>query len=545
VAPHHLATAAGLAILRAGGSAVDAAIATNAALGVVMPYACGIGGDAFWLVWDASTRGQFALNGSGRAAAGLSAAGVDAEGLRDRGLRSMPLFGPLSITIPGAVRSWALAHDRWGRLDRGALLGPAIELARDGFPAWEGFVEAVEATAVRVAATLEPAAARGFHHAFRPDGRPWRVGERVRLPALAGTFEVLARDGFDALYEGDLAERQARALAAARSPIRAMDFAAQRAKWETPLATTYRGVRLTTHPPNSSGVVALELLRILERFEPPPPAAFGPDGVADARWIHLGIEAAKLAMADRNRVLADPAFESDPTDDLLDERRVAELAARIDPGRASLPAPTGQRPGGDTAFLGAVDAGGNAVSLIQSNYFGFGSGVVDPGTGIPFHNRGASFSLVPGHPNELAPGKRPMHTLLPAMLFRDDEGGTAPWIVVGSMGADAQPQIHAQFVSSVVDGGLDIGTAVAAPRWFVEPDEQFEPAIEVRAEPRHAPGVLEALEALGHPVTRTEPFDTLLGQEHAIELVDGGPAAPDGSLAATTDPRSAGLPAVR
>ncbi|HSK53575.1 MAG TPA: gamma-glutamyltransferase, partial [Clostridia bacterium] len=345
-------------------------------------------------------------------------------------------------------------------------------------------------------------------------------------------------------YAGDLAERQARALAGAGSAIRAADFDAQTATWETPLATTYRGIRLTTHPPNSSGIVTLELLRILERFEPPSPSAFGADGVADARWIHLGIEASKLAIADRNRVLADPAFGRVPTDELLDPEHVAELTARIDPRRASRPVSADVRPGGDTVFLATVDGEGNAVSLIQSNYFGFGSGVVDPDTGIHFHNRGASFSLQPGHPNELAPGKRPLHTLLPAMLFRDDgRPGAGPWIVVGSMGADAQPQIHAQFVSAVVDGGLDIRTAVAAPRWFVEPEEQFLPPVSIRAEPRMAPGVLRALEAMGHPVTRTEAFDALLGQEHAIELVDGGPAA-GGTLAATTDPRSAGLPAV-
>jgi len=193
-----------------------------------------------------------------------------------------------------------------------------------------------------------------------------------------------------------------------------------------------------------------------------------------------------------------------------------------------------------------VDDEGNAVSLIESNYMGFGSGVVDPDTGIHYQDRGSYFSLDPAHPNVLEPGKRTLHTLLPGMLLRDAGQGRGhePWIVVGSMGGDAQPQIHAQFVSAVVDGGLDIRTAVAMPRWFVEPADHFEPAIDVRLEPRYAPGIAEALSALGHRLVPTDPFDSDLGHQHAIELVDGGPAASDGSVAATTDPRSAGLPAV-
>jgi gamma-glutamyltranspeptidase/glutathione hydrolase len=249
-----------------------------------------------------------------------------------------------------------------------------------------------------------------------------------------------------------------------------------------------------------------------------------------------------MAFADRDQFLADPAVVDVPVEALLDDDYAARVASWIDPARASRPGPSGNPRGGGTIYLATVDGAGNAVSLIQSNYMGFGSGVVDPDTGIHYQNRGSYFSLAPGHPNELAPGKRPLHTLLPGMLFRDGQPG--PWIVAGSMGGDAQPQVHAQFVSAVVDGGLDIRTAVAAPRWFVEPADHYEPPVQVRAEPRMAPGVLEALEAMGHPVSRTEAFDSALGHEHAIELVDGGPAVDGGSVAATTDPRSAGLPAV-
>ncbi len=535
VAPHHLATAAGSSILRAGGSAVDAAIATNAVLGVVMPNGCGIGGDAFWLIWDAASGRQLALNGSGRVPAG-----ANAEAHRSAGLRTMPLHGPHSITVPGAVRSWGEAHRRFGRLSRDAILAPAIELARGGFPAWDGFIGAVEATAPVIAAELGPEA--GFFAVYRPNGRAWRPGERVRLPALASTLETLASDGFDAFYTGDLGERQARGLAAVGSPIRATDLAGNTATWGEPLVIDYRGVRVTTHPPNSSGLVALELLAILAQFEAPTPAAFGPEGVTDPAWIHLGIEAAKLAMADRDRYLTDPAFREIPVARLLDPAYAAALAARINPKRAARPTAATNPSGGGTIYLATVDGQGNAVSLIESNYMGFGSGVVDPETGVHYQNRGSYCSLDPAHPNVLEPGKRTLHTLLPGMLFRAGQAG--PWVVAGSMGGDAQPQIHAQLVSALVDGGVDIQTGVTAPRWYVEPAEHFAPPVEVRLEPRHRAGVAEALEALGHPVTLMEPFDSELGHEHAIELVEGGPAAPGGSLAAATDPRSAGLPSV-
>jgi gamma-glutamyltranspeptidase/glutathione hydrolase len=533
VAPHHLATEAGLGILRAGGSAVDAAIAANAALAVVGPLFCGIGGDAFWLIWDAEEGRLHALNGSGRAAAA-----ADPTGLRASGLERLPLDGPLTITVPGAVRSWSDAHARFGRLSRTAILAPAIELAGRGFPAWDGFIRGVEVTAARVEAANGPGS--GFVQVFRPHDRPWRPGETIRLPALAKTLERLADAGFDDYYDGDVAARQARGLAAAGSPLTAADLAAHTSTWGDPIATDYRGVRVTSHPPNSSGAVALEIINVLERFEPPPAAAFGPAGVADARWIHLGIEASKLAMADRDAEMTDPDSRDIPVERLISKEYAAELAARIDPRHASSPVASSAPRGGGTAYLAVVDGEGNAVSLIESNYMGFGSGVVDPDTGIHYQNRGSYFSLDAGHPNVLAPGKRTLHTLLPGMLFVGDDG---PWIVTGSMGGDAQPQIHAQIVSALVDGGLDIATAVGAPRWFVEPEEHFAPPVEVRAEPRFRDGVLEALEELGHPVTRTEPFDSGLGHAHAIELVEGGPGK-GGTLTAATDPRSAGLPAV-
>ena len=533
VAPHHLASAAGLGILRAGGSAIDAAIATNAVLAVVDNQACGIGGDAFWLIWDATAQRQIGLNGSGRSARAASAAA-----LRSRGLRAIPSRGGLSITVPGAVRSWGDAHDHFGRLPGAALLAPAIELALDGFAADEAFCRAVEVSAPIFERELGPDGA-GWASVYRPAGRPWRPGERVRLPALGATLERIAVHGWAEPYEGETAERQASALAGAGSLIGLEDLRGHQSSWTEPIATDYRGVQVTGHPPNSSGFVALELLNILETFEPPSAAGTGPGAEAGrVRWAHLGIEASKLAMADRDAHLTDPEHHRAPLERLLDKGYARELARRIDPDRAARP-PAARTPrGGGTIWLGVVDREGNAVSLIESNYAGFGSGILDPLTGIAYQNRGAYFGLDEDHPNVLAPAKRTLHTLMPGMLFRAGR----PWVVVGSMGGDAQPQVHAQVVSALVDDGLDAAAAVAGPRWFVEPVEHFAPPDTVRIEPRFGAAVLAGLAALGHPVRPTEPFDGALGHCHAIELVAGGPSA-GGSLAAATDPRSQGLPA--
>jgi gamma-glutamyltranspeptidase/glutathione hydrolase len=537
VAPHHLATTAGLGILRAGGSAVDAAIATNAVLGVVMGEACGLGGDAFWLVWDEAAGTQDALNGSGRAPTS-----ADPAALRARGLAALPFRGPLTITVPGAVRSWADAHARWGRLPVAALLAPAIELARGGFPADELFARAVEGSAQAFDVELGPLA-RGFHAVYRPEGRPWRLGERVRLPALAATLEQLATDSLADFYEGDLAVRQAAALAAAGSACARSDLAAHTSTWEAPLALDYRGITATTHPPNSSGVIGLEVLNILRALPAPSHDDFVPGGAGstagpDLRWVHLGIEATKLALADRDAHLTDPVFGTFPVDRLLDPAYGAELAARIDAGRAADPLPATNPNGGGTIYLAVVDRQGNAVSLIESNYAGFGSGIVDPATGIAYQNRGSYFSLDPNHPNVLAPGKRTLHTLLPGMLFRDGR----PWVVHGSMGGDAQPAIFAQVVSALVDGGVDVATAVAGPRWHAASPRHFAPPDTVVIEPRFREGLLDGLAAMGHRLDVRAPFDGGLGHAHAIELVGGGPAR-GGTLAAATDPRSLGLPA--
>jgi len=528
VSPHHLASAAGLGVLRAGGTAVDAAIATNAALAVVAAHSCGLGGDAFWLIWDGDA--LHGLNGSGRSGAAASLAGARAA-LGDR----MPLRGPWTVTVPGAIRSWGDAHARFGRLSWPDLLAPAVELA-EGFaasPAWCSIIEG----AAGVFGTDSD-----WARVFRPHGRPWRPGERVAPTGLAASLRRLAGEGPDAAYSGSLARRAAAYLALSGAPLGAGDLADHRSTWTEPIRTEYRGVVAASHPPNSCGPIALELLNVLERFDPPPPEAFDGRGVDDPRWVHLGLEAARLTLADRDRLLTDPeAMAPGALDELLSADRASALAARIDPERATPPVPMTLPRGGGTVYLATADRWGGVVSLIESNYRGFGSGLVDPETGIAYQDRGAFFSLDAAHPNVLAPRKRTMHTLTPGMLFRDGR----PWVVHGSMGGEVQPQVFAQVVSALVDGGVDVATAVAAPRWAADVEEHYGPPSLTRLESRFRPAVADGLRARGHDVRLAAPFDRGMGHCHAIELVRD-PAAPDDpgrtAFAAATDPRSEGAP---
>ena len=526
VSPHALATEAGIGILRAGGSAVDAAIATNAALSVVNSYMCGLGGDAFWLIWTPAG-GLEALNGSGRSA---TAATIDAA--QAAGLATMPERGPWTVTVPGAIRSWGDAHRRHGRLAWPDLLAPAIELA-DGFAASPTWCATIERSAGVFGTDSD------WARVFRPNGHPWRAGERVTLPALAGTLRRLAAEGPGDAYEGTLARQAAAYLEDAGSPLRTADLASHASTWGEAIRVTYRGAEATSHPPNSSGAVALELLQVVAAFDPPEPSSFGPHGVTDARWVHLALEAARLAIADRDAYLTDPeAMTEAALGVLLDPRRAAELAGRIDPRRATPPRPLAAPRGGGTVYLAAVDSAGGAVSLIESNYAGFGSGLVDPASGVAYQNRGAFFSLDRHHANALAPRKRTMHTLTPGMLFRDGR----PWIVHGSMGGEIQPQVFAQFVSAVVDGERAIADAVAAPRFAADADRHYGPPTVTRLEGGMLPEVGEVLAGMGHAVTWSAPFSSAFGHEHAIEILrDPGAELPT-SFAATADPRSEGLP---
>lgn len=526
--PHHLASGAGICVLRAGGSAVDAAIATNAALAVVTGYMCGLGGDAFWIIWHPPEAKALVLNGSGR-----SAAGASIEAASSAGLSEMPVRGPWSVTVPGAIHSWGTAHERFGRLPWAALLAPAIDLAH-GFAASSAWSAAIE-SAARVFGTDG-----AWAKIYRPAARAWRPGEIVRLPRLAATLQRVADDGFGTAYEGALAQRSASYLESAGSPLRMDDFQAHRSDWDEPIATEYRGVTSLSHPPNSCGPIALELLNVLSCFDPPPPSAFGPQGVTDPRWIHLGLEASRATLAHRDAYLTDPAaMRPDALAWLLDRGHARDVAGAISGDHAARPTPTSLPRGGGTIYLATADRWGGLVSLIESNYAGFGSGLVDPETGIAFQNRGAFFRLDGSHINALAPGKRTVHTLTPGMLLRDGRA----WIAHGSMGGEIQPQVFAQFVSDVVDGGLDIATAVAAPRWAADVEHHLGPPSRTLLEPRFADGVAQGISARGHQVTIAEPFDSRLGHAHAVEIVRHQDDGTEATLAATADPRSEGLPA--
>ncbi len=522
--PHHLATQAGLHVLRGGGSAVDAAIATNAALAVVAGHSCGLGGDAFWIIWDEASAEAATLNGSGRAGSGATI-----EAAHAAGFAAVPERGPWSITVPGAVDSWGEAHRRFGRLDWASLLEPAIELA-SGFPASAYWLDVIERGATAFGEDGDWATT------YRPPDRASTPGQTLRLPALKRTLRALSDEGPSAPYSGSIARSTASYFERRGAPISADDLAAHASDWDSPLSIDYRGVTSLSHPPNSVGVVALQTLGLLSRFAAPSPAAWDGRGWADAGWIHLGLEASRLALAERDAHVTDIAYMADgEVERMLSDLHIDRLAARIDPDRPMDPiAGTLPRAGG-TIYLATTDQWGNAVSLLQSNYQGFGSGLVDPATGIAFHDRGAFFRLDPDHPNALAPGKRPTHTLAPGMLLRDGR----PWMIHGSMGGEIQPQVFAQFVSAVVDGGADVATAVAAPRWAAMMERQFGPPELTVLESRAHDSVSAALTAMGHRVVLQEPWTSLVGHAHAIEVVrdsDGAVA----SYAAGSDPRAEG-----
>ena len=339
-----------------------------------------------------------------------------------------------------------------------------------------------------------------------------------------------------ALYEGSVAAATARYFAARGVPIDAADLAAHTSDWDRPLAVDYRGLTSLSHPPNSVGVIALQTLGLLTRFPSPTRDAFDGRGWADPGWVHLGLEASRLGLAERDAHVTDLEWMTEgEVEAMTSDAYLDELDGRIDPRRA-MPLEPGTLPGGGgTIYITVADRWGNAVSLLESNYQGFGSGLVDPGTGIAFHDRGAFFRLDPDHPNALAPRKRPTHTLAPGMLVRDGR----PWIVHGSMGGEIQPQVFAQVVSAIVDGGADVATAVAAPRWAAMMSRQHGPAELTALECRIHDEVPEVLRSMGHDVSLREPWASSMGHAHAIELVRDSAGAVV-SYAAGSDPRSEG-----
>jgi gamma-glutamyltranspeptidase/glutathione hydrolase len=495
--PHYLASAAGLAVFARGGNAVDAVVGANLALGVVAPYFCGYGGDIFAIVWDGGVHGYL---GSGRSPARASIDGV----LEATGSDSMPWIGPHTVTVPGAVAGWFDLLDRFGTMSFEELAQDAVRLARDGF-----------AITAKAAEIFEGSGALydGFEEWQR--AYPGRAaGAVVRQPALARTIETLASQGPDAYYHGPIADSIAEAVQRAGGTLEPSDLAVHAGEWVAPLRAPYRGLEVCELPPPTQGVTALEILRILDGFTLPP------DG-ADRH--HLLIEACKLGLADRDTFVTDPACMPMDTSDLLSDEWVAERRARIDPARATTP-PAAVPQRGGTAYLCAADADGLMVSLIQSNFLAFGSGVHVTEWGINLNNRGSSFTLDASAVNALEGNKRPLHTLVPALALASGE----PALVFGTMGGDAQAQVHAQLLAHVVDDGDDIQRALDAPRWYVEPGRWT-----VQAEPTLGDDVLASLEARGHRVRRTNPLDSRMGHAHAI--------APTGTgYLAATDPRAEG-----
>lgn len=446
-AAHPLAVNIGLDVLKQGGSAVDAAIAVNAALGFLEPVACGIGGDLFALVWDAKTQRLYGLNASGRAPLALTADKVppQADG-------TIPVYSPYAWTVPGAVDGWFELHAKFGRLPMKQVLAPAAKAAREGEP---------------VAQVIAGAWARGgrmnkdkpgFAEVFLPGGQAPKEGEVFRNPALARAYELLGEQGRDGYYKGPIARDLVAFSQRHGGFFSEEDFARHRSEWVEPLSTDYRGVRLFELPPNGQGITALMMLNILERFDL---KALGRDS---ADFWHVLIEAKKLAYEDRARFIADPAFAQVPVAGLLSKEYAAGQARRIDLARAAQRLEPGQPAlsEGDTTYLTVADAEGNMVSLIQSNYTGFGSGYALAPWGFGIHDRGAQFDLKPGRPNSLEPGKRPFHTIIPAFALRDGK----PWLAFGLMGGDMQPQGHVQVLVNLVDFGLNLQEAGDAARFY-------------------------------------------------------------------------------
>ncbi len=441
-----LAAAIGVEVLRAGGNAIDAALAANIALGLVEPMSCGLGGDMFALVGSAA-EGQLAgLNGSGRAPKGMTL-----DLFRERGLDRVPTRGPLTWTVPGCVDGWATLHERFGRLPWRELFQPTIEAARDGF----------RVTPVIARAWAEDtdllAKDAGSAETFLVGDRAPRVGETFRNADLADVLSALARDGADAFYRGDVGANVAACARNLGSPLSRDDLASHTSTWVEPIALSFRGVDVWELPPNTQGVVVLEMLNILSRFDL---EALHDDPAA---YLHILVEAKKLAYENRARLYADPEFSRTPIERLLAPGHGESQAARIDADRAAVSlAEDGSLPGSsDTVYLTAVDEDRNAVSLIQSIYHGFGSGITPPGLGFAMQNRGALFALDPRHPNALAPGKRPFHTIIPAMVT---ERGR-PVFSFGVMGGDMQPQGQVQVLLNLLVHGSDPQRAGEAPRF--------------------------------------------------------------------------------
>jgi gamma-glutamyltranspeptidase/glutathione hydrolase len=440
-----LATLAAIEILQAGGSAVDAAIAANAVLAVTEPMSCGLGGDLFAIVWDAKTKRLHGLNASGR-----SPRGLELVEFHNRKLSSIPSEGPLPVTVPGCVDGWAALHERFGKLPLEKVLAPAIRHARVGFAVTEVIALGWHYTADDF--RDQP----GFAETYLRNGRAPNHGETFQNPAIAATLEKIASGGRDAFYRGEIARSIDKFMREVNGFLRYEDLAEHRSEWVEPVRATYRGYEVWELPPNGQGVAALQMLQLLKGFDLRQAGFGSPDHL---HWI---VEAKKLAFEDRARFYADPAFSKIPVNGLISGSYADERRGLIDPRRAATDITAGNPAleKADTIYLTTADKDQNMVSLIQSNFHAFGSGVCPPGLGFCLQNRGRSFDLTPERPNSYAPGKRPFHTIIPAFVTKDGK----PVMSFGVMGGDMQPQGHVQVLINLLDFDMNLQEAGDAPR---------------------------------------------------------------------------------
>ena len=447
-----LATQIALDILQSGGNAVDAAVAANAALGLMEPTGCGIGGDLFAMVWDAESQQLYGLNASGRSPVKLTL-----DVFQEQGLTTIPSYGPLPVTVPGCVDGWFELHRRFGQLPMAEVLAPAIRYANEGFPVSE-LIAHYWGRSARILDKYE-----GFAETFLRDGRAPQKGEIFRNLALARTYSILAEKGRDAFYRGELAKTMDAYMQRVGGYLRLADLAAHHSEWVTPLATEYHGFELWELPPNGQGIAALQMLNILEGFDLRQ-TTFG-----SVDHLHYLVEAKKLAFEDRAKFYADPAFHEIPIAELISKEYAAERRALI--GERAGSRFVAGNPGlenGDTIYLTVADRERNMVSLIQSNYRGMGSGMCPDGLGFCFQDRGELFNLKEGEFNSYAPGKRPFHTIIPAFLTKSGR----PYMSFGVMGGATQPQAHVQIVLNHIDFGMNIQEAGDAPRLIHEGSSQ-------------------------------------------------------------------------
>ncbi|HEU5138254.1 MAG TPA: gamma-glutamyltransferase [Steroidobacteraceae bacterium] len=488
---HPLASQVALDVLKRGGTAVDAAIAANATIGLMEPTGNGIGGDLFAIVWDAKTNRLYGLNASGRSPKSLTLEKLRAE-LKKLNSTTIPRTGPLPVSVPGTVDGWFELHGKFGKLPMKEVLAPAIFYARSGFPVTEVIAEGWE----RNARNLQKFP--GFSETYMPKGRAPAKGDVFRNPFLANTLTAIAEGGRDAFYKGDIAKRIDAYMRANGGYLTAADLAEHRSEWVEPVSTNYRGYDVWELPPNTQGVAALQMLNILEAYD------LKSMGFGSADYLHVFVEAKKLAFEDRAKYYADPEFARIPLKSLLSKDYAAKQRALIKPERAGLEYPAAPKPvdEGDTIYLTVADSAGNMVSLIQSNYRGMGSGMTPTRCGFILQDRGELFSLEDGHASVYAPGKRPFHTIIPAFVTRDGK----PWLSFGLMGGAMQPQGHVQIIVNLIDFGMNLQEAGDAPR--ARHDGSSEPTGEVMKDGGEVvlevgvtPATVKALEARGHKVT--------------------------------------------